>query len=177
MDASQYKDYVLIILFVKYLSDKEDDEDSLFTIPEGCRFSDFSKLKGEEGIGEAINKKLEAIKSANSMFLSKLVLPNFNDPAKLGKPKEMTDTLSKLIAAFESNDLDFSKNRSADDDILGDAYEYLMKNFAAESGKAKVSSIPLQKSAVLWPSCCILKNSVPLQQLYMIPHAAQVHCF
>lgn len=137
MDASQYKDYVLIILFVKYLSDKEDDEDSLFTIPEGCRFSDFSKLKGGEGIGEAINKKLEAIKSANSMFLSKLVLPNFNDPAKLGKPKEMTDTLSKLIAAFESNDLDFSKNRSADDDILGDAYEYLMKNFAAESGKSK----------------------------------------
>lgn len=137
MDASQYKDYVLIILFVKYLSDKEDDEDSLFTIPEGCRFSDFSELKGEEGIGEAINKKLEAIKSANSMFLSKLVLPNFNDPAKLGKPKEMTDTLSKLIAAFESSDLDFSKNRSADDDILGDAYEYLMKNFAAESGKSK----------------------------------------
>lgn len=137
MDASQYKDYVLIILFVKYLSDKEDDEDSLFTIPEGCRFSDFSKLKGEEGIGEAINKKLEAIKSANSMFLSKLVLPNFNDPAKLGKPKEMTDTLSKLIVAFESGDLDFSKNRSADDDILGDAYEYLMKNFAAESGKSK----------------------------------------
>lgn len=137
MDASQYKDYVLIILFVKYLSDKEDDEDSLFTIPEGCRFSDFSKLKGEEGIGESINKKLEAIKSANSMFLSKLVLPNFNDPAKLGKPKEMTDTLSKLIAAFESSDLDFSKNRSADDDILGDAYEYLMKNFAAESGKSK----------------------------------------
>lgn len=137
MDASQYKDYVLIILFVKYLSDKEDDEDSLFTIPDGCRFSDFSKLKGEEGIGEAINKKLEAIKAANSMFLSKLVLPNFNDPAKLGKPKEMTDTLSKLIAAFESSDLDFSKNRSADDDILGDAYEYLMKNFAAESGKSK----------------------------------------
>lgn len=137
MDASQYKDYVLIILFVKYLSDKEDDEDSLFTIPEGCRFSDFSKLKGEEGIGEEINKKLEAIKSANSMFLNKLVLPNFNDPAKLGKPKEMTDTLSKLIAAFESSDLDFSKNRSADDDILGDAYEYLMKNFAAESGKSK----------------------------------------
>ncbi len=137
MDASQYKDYVLIILFVKYLSDKGNDEDSLFTIPKGCRFSDFSKLKGEEGIGEEINKKLEAIKSANMMFLSKLVLPNFNDPAKLGKPKEMTDTLSKLIAAFETSDLDFSKNRSADDDILGDAYEYLMKNFAAESGKSK----------------------------------------
>lgn len=137
MDPSQYKDYVLIMLFVKYLTDKENDEDTLFTIPEGCHFSDFVNLKGKDGIGEAINKKLETIKAENSMFLSKLALPNFNDPAKLGKAKDMTATLSKLIAVFESSDLDFSKNRSADDDILGDAYEYLMKNFAAESGKSK----------------------------------------
>lgn len=137
MDASQYKDYVLMMLFVKYLSDKGNDEDSLFTIPSGCRFSDFVALKGDEGIGEAINKKLEAIKSENSIFLSKLALPNFNDPAKFGKAKDMTDTLSKLIAVFETDALDFSKNRSADDDILGDAYEYLMKNFAAQSGKSK----------------------------------------
>jgi len=137
MDASQYKDYVLIILFVKYFSDKENDEDSIFTIPDGCRFSDFVQLKERDNIGEEINKKLEAIKEANAMFLNKLALPNFNDPAKLGKPKDMRDTLSNLIAAFESEDLDFSKNRTADDDILGDAYEYLMKNFAAESGKSK----------------------------------------
>lgn len=137
MDASQYKDYVLMMLFVKYLSDKGNDENSLFTIPSGCRFSDFVALKGHDGIGEAINKKLEAIKSENSIFLSKLALPNFNDPAKFGKAKDMTDTLSKLIAVFETDALDFSKNRSADDDILGDAYEYLMKNFAAQSGKSK----------------------------------------
>ena len=137
MDASQYKDYVLILLFVKYLSDKEDDEDSMFTIPEGCRFSDFVALKGKDNIGESINKKLEAIKSENAMFLRKLSLPNFNDPNKLGSPKQMTDTLSKLVAVFEDSNLDFSRNRSADDDILGDAYEYLMKNFAAESGKSK----------------------------------------
>lgn len=137
MDASQYKDYVLIILFVKYFSDKENDEESIFTIPDGCRFSDFVQLKEQDNIGEEINKKLEAIKETNAMFLNKLALPNFNDPAKLGKPKEMRDTLSNLIAAFESEDLDFSKNRTADDDILGDAYEYLMKNFAAESGKSK----------------------------------------
>lgn len=136
MDASQYKDYVLIILFVKYLSDKEND-DTIFTIPDGCRFSDFVQLKEQDNIGEEINKKLEAIKEANAMFLNKLALPNFNDPAKLGKPKEMRDTLSNLIAAFESEDLDFSKNRTADDDILGDAYEYLMKNFAVDSGKSK----------------------------------------
>lgn len=117
MDASQYKDYVLMMLFVKYLSDKGNDENSLFTIPSGCRFSDFVALKGHDGIGEAINKKLEAIKSENSIFLSKLALPNFNDPAKFGKAKDMTDTLSKLIAVFETDALDFSKNRSADDDI------------------------------------------------------------
>lgn len=137
MDASQYKDYVLIMLFVKYTSDKEDDDETLFTIPKGCRFSDFVALKGSTDIGEAINKKLEAIKAENSMFLKKLALPNFNDPAKLGKPAEMTKTLSKLIGVFEDSNLDFSKNRSADDDILGDAYEYTMKNFAAESGKSK----------------------------------------
>lgn len=137
MDASQYKDYVLMMLFVKYLSDKGNNDDSLFIIPPGCNFSDFVALKGHEGIGEAINIKLEAIKNENTVFLSKLVLPNFNDPAKFGKPKEMTETLSKLIAVFETDALDFSKNRSADDDILGDAYEYLMKNFAAQSGKSK----------------------------------------
>ena len=137
MDASQYKDYVLMMLFVKYFSDKGRDEDSLFTIPPGCNFSDFVALKGQDKIGEAINIKLEKIKTDNSIFLKELVLPNFNDPAKFGKAKDMTDTLSKLIAVFETDALDFSKNRSADDDILGDAYEYLMKNFAAQSGKSK----------------------------------------
>lgn len=137
MDASQYKDYVLILLFVKYLSDKGKDADSIFIIPEGCDFKDFVALKQTDGIGEAINKKLEAIKSANSQMLAKIALPNFNDPVKLGSGSQMKTTLSKLIGVFEDSSLDFSKNRSADDDILGDAYEYLMKNFAAQSGKSK----------------------------------------
>lgn len=137
MDASQYKDYVLILLFVKYLSDKGNDIDSIFVIPEGCAFKDFVALKQTDGIGEAINKKLEAIKSANSQVLAKIALPNFNDPVKLGSGSQMKTTLSKLIGVFEDSSLDFSKNRSADDDILGDAYEYLMKNFAAQSGKSK----------------------------------------
>ncbi|MCD8297427.1 MAG: type I restriction-modification system subunit M, partial [Prevotella sp.] len=137
MDASQYKDYVLMMLFVKYLSDKKEDTDSLFIIPDGCLFSDFVALQGSADIGESINKKLEAIRSENLDLLGKLTLPNFNDPTKLGKPAEMARTLSRLIAVFDDSNLDFSKNRSADDDILGDAYEYLMKNFAAESGKSK----------------------------------------
>ena len=61
--------------------------------------------------------------------------PDFNDPAKLGSGKEMVDRLTALIAIFEDKSLDFSKNRADGDDILGDAYEYLMRNFATESGK------------------------------------------
>lgn len=136
MDASQYKDYVLMVLFIKYLSDK-DSPDSDFTIPEGCRFSDFVALKGNVHIGEEINKKFERIKEENAWIIGDLTLPNFNDPTKLGEGRTMVDTLSKLIGVFENDALDFSKNRAADDDLLGDAYEYLMKNFAAESGKSK----------------------------------------
>ena len=136
MDASQYKDYVLMVLFIKYLSDK-DSPDSDFTIPEGCRFSDFVALKGNAHIGEEINKKFERIKEENAWIIGDLTLPNFNDPTKLGEGRTMVDTLSKLIGVFENDALDFSKNRAADDDLLGDAYEYLMKNFAAESGKSK----------------------------------------
>ncbi len=137
MDASQYKDYVLIILFVKYLSDKAKRGESRLIIPEGCNFDDFVALKQDKEIGEKINTKLEKIKETNSRYIGKLALPNFNDPTKLGDGKTMIDTLSKLIAVFENKALDFSQNRAADDDLLGDAYEYLMKNFAAESGKSK----------------------------------------
>jgi len=139
MDASQYKDYVLMLLFVKYLSDKGDapDSDTLFVIPEGCRFSDFVALKQDKEIGDKINKKMEKIKEENNLFLGRITLPNFNDPTKLGSGKDMVKMLSDLIGVFEDSNLDFSQNRSADDDILGDAYEYLMKNFAVQSGKSK----------------------------------------
>ena len=137
MDASQYKDYVLMLLFVKYLNDRENAPGTIFVIPQGCRFEDFVKLKQTSDIGEQINKKLEKIKEANAQLLRKIVLPNFNDPNKFGAATQMKDTLSKLVAAFQSKDLDFSHNRTAAADILGDAYEYLMKNFAAQSGKSK----------------------------------------
>lgn len=137
MDASQYKDYVLIVLFVKYLSDKAGQPGFRLKVPEGCRFKDFVALKQDDNIGEKMNTKLEAIKEMNARQIGDLALPNFNDPAKLGSGRTMVDTLSKLIGVFENDALDFSHNRAADDDLLGDAYEYLMKNFAAESGKSK----------------------------------------
>lgn len=136
MDASQYKDYVLVILFVKYISDKSrNDPNFMIDIPAGCYFEDFVALKGHANIGEEINKKMAALSEANQ--LDGVFSADFDDEAKLGKGKDKVETLSGLVGIFQTSDLDFSKNRAADDDLIGDAYEYLMKNFATESGKSK----------------------------------------
>jgi type I restriction enzyme M protein len=135
MDASQYKDYVLVLLFIKYVSDKYAGQPyAPITIPPGASFKDMVALKGKSDIGDQINKKIIA-PLANANKLSDF--PDFNDAAKLGSGKEMVDRLTNLIAIFENPALDFSKNRAEGDDILGDAYEYLMRHFATESGKSK----------------------------------------
>lgn len=135
MDASQYKDYVLVLLFIKYVSDKYAGVPyAPITIPKGASFSDMVALKGKSDIGDQINKKIIA-PLANANKLSDM--PDFNDATKLGSGKEMVDRLTNLIAIFENKSLDFSKNRADGDDILGDAYEYLMRHFATESGKSK----------------------------------------
>jgi type I restriction enzyme M protein len=135
MDASQYKDYVLVMLFIKYISDKwAGQRYAPITIPEGAGFADMVKLKGNPDIGGLINTKILApLEEANHLS----DMPDFNDVTKLGSGKEMIDRLSNLIAIFENPALDFSKNKAEGDDILGDAYEYLMRHFAAESGKSK----------------------------------------
>ncbi len=135
MDASQYKDYVLVLLFVKYISDKYAGVlYAPITIPEGASFRDMVALKGKTDIGDQINKKiLGPLASANKLS----DMPDFNDDTKLGSGKDKVDTLTNLIAIFENPALDFSKNRAEGDDILGDAYEYLMRHFATESGKSK----------------------------------------
>ena len=135
MDASQYKDYVLVLLFIKYVSDKYSGQPfAPITIPEGASFKDMVALKGKSDIGDQINKKIIA-PLANANKLSDM--PDFNDTTKLGSGKEMVDRLTNLIAIFENKALDFSKNRADGDDLLGDAYEYLMRHFATESGKSK----------------------------------------
>ena len=135
MDASQYKDYVLVLLFIKYISDKYADQPyAPITVPQGASFRDLVALKGKPDIGDQINKKIIA-PLANANKLSDL--PDFNDANKLGSGKEMVERLTNLIAIFENKVLDFSRNRAEGDDILGDAYEYLMRHFATESGKSK----------------------------------------
>ena len=136
MDASQYKNYVLMILFVKYLSDKARKGETRLKVPEDCFFEDFVKLKNKTGMADLIDQKLTAIVEANSSYIKNMDIPKFDDE-KIGNDEDLTKMWSKLIGEFQRPELDFSKNRAADDDLLGDAYEYLMKNFAAESGKSK----------------------------------------
>ncbi len=135
MDASQYKDYILTLLFVKYVSDKaKADRDSLIDVPAGGSFDEMVALKGDKEIGDKINKIIAKLAEAND--LQKVIdQADFNDEEKLGRGKEMQDRLTKLVATF--SDLDFRRSKAEGDDLLGDAYEYLMRHFATESGKSK----------------------------------------
>ena len=135
MDASQYKDYVLTLLFMKYVSDKHaGDPGALIEVPAGGGFADMAKLKGDKEIGDRINMIIGLLAEANDLK-GVIDQADFNDESRLGAGKEMQDRLSKLVAIFER--LDFRANRAGGDDLLGDAYEYLMRHFATESGKSK----------------------------------------
>jgi type I restriction enzyme M protein len=137
MDASQYKDYVLVLLFVKYVSDKYSGQsDALIEVPAGGSFKDMLALKGDKEIGDKLNKIIARLAEANDLK-GVIDVADFNDSDKLGKGKDMQDRLSNLVAIFDTPGLNFSNNRAEGDDILGDAYEYLMRNFATESGKSK----------------------------------------
>ena len=140
MDASQYKDYVLFMLFIKYITDKYGDSTDFappVTIPKGASFKDMIALKGKSDIGDKINTQIiQPLIDANAR-LARTDFPDFNDPNKLGEGDAMVQRLTNLVGIFQKPELDFSQNRADHDDILGDAYEYLMRHFATESGKSK----------------------------------------
>ena len=137
MDASQYKDYVLVLLFVKYVSDKAASQKNyLLDVPKGGSFADMVALKGDKEIGDKMNKIISKLAKANDLT-GVIDVADFNDADKLGKGKDMVDRLSNLVAIFDNPSLDFRGNRAEGDDLLGDAYEYLMRHFATESGKSK----------------------------------------
>ncbi len=140
MDASQYKDYVLFMLFIKYVSDKYADYDGFeppIVIPKGASFADMVALTGDSDIGNKINTQvIQPLIDANSR-LARSDFPDFNDPAKLGDGEARVHRLGNLIAIFNDPKLDFAQNRAEHDDILGDAYEYLLRHFATQSGKSK----------------------------------------
>lgn len=134
MDASLYKDYVLTLLFLKYISDKSGTQSAIIQLPDGTHFNDIVKLKNTTEIGDNLNKIIAKIAEANGLK-GVIDVADFNNEDKLGKGKEMVERLSNLVGIFES--LDMSANGMDGDDLLGDAYEYLMRHFATESGKSK----------------------------------------
>lgn len=137
MDASQYKDYVLVLLFVKYVSDKAASQKNyLLDVPKGGSFADMVALKGDKEIGDKMNKIISKLADKNELK-GVIDVADWNDADKLGKGKDMVDRLSNLVAIFDNPALDFRGNRAEGDDLLGDAYEYLMRHFATESGKSK----------------------------------------
>lgn len=169
MDASQYKDYILTLLFVKYVTDKFKGEPYAdITVPEGGSFDDLVALKGDKNIGEKMDKVIAKLAEAEGNELRGVIdNAHFNDETKLGKGQEMVDKLTKLIAIFQRPEFDFSTNKAAGDDILGDAYEYLMRNFATESGKSKGQFYtPAEVSRILAKVIGIDKISSPNVSVY-----------
>ena len=128
------------MLFIKYVSDKYGDSDDFappVNIPKGASFKDMVALKGKPDIGDKINTQIiQPLIDANTR-LARSDFPDFNDSNKLGDGAQKVEKLGNLIAIFENPALDFSQNRAENDDILGDAYEYLMRHFASQSGKSK----------------------------------------
>ena len=165
MDASQYKDYVLTMLFMKYVSDKaKHDTFAMIDVPEGASFDDMVALKGKPNIGEGIDKIIARLAEENDLK-SVIDIAEFNDEDKLGKGKEMVDRLSKLVAIFE--DIDLSGNRADGDDLLGDAYEFLMRHFATESGKSKGQFYtPAEVSRVVASVAGVRRATSPRQTVY-----------
>lgn len=94
------------------------------------------ELKGNAEIGDLINKQIVA-PLAEACALNVKAMPDFNDSTKLGDGQEKVDRLTDLIAIFQRPELDFSNHLANGDDLLGDAFEYLMGHFASESGKSK----------------------------------------
>jgi type I restriction enzyme M protein len=170
MDASQYKDYVLALLFIKYVSDKYAGVPfAPITIPEGATFRDMVALKGNPEIGDKVNKLIfEKIRDANKMT----DFADFNDDNKLGTGKDKVDRITNLISIFDRDELDFSKNRADDDDLLGDAYEFLMRHFATESGKSKGQFYtPSEVSRVLSKILGISKSTITASTSFYDPTA------
>ncbi|GAA8504188.1 type I restriction-modification system subunit M [Helicobacter pylori] len=139
MDASEYKNYVLNLLFLKYISDKARNDaknhiESAIEVPKGCFYEDILALEGDKQIGDKLNKIIAKIAERNQLE-GVIDSVDFNDNTKLGEGKAMIDTLSNLVKIFA--DLSLGAHGALDDDLLGDAYEYLMRHFASESGKSK----------------------------------------
>lgn len=156
IDASEYKNYLLVMLFVKYVSDvwnehydllKEqygDDRERIlrrlererFVLPSGCRFDDLYRQRNETNLGDIINKALEKIEESNKTKLSGVFRNiDFNSESNLGQTRERNVRLKMLLEDFANSKLDLRPSRIGNLDVIGNAYEYLIGKFAAGAGK------------------------------------------
>ena len=156
IDPSDYKNYILTLLFVKYLSDarqakREEYEEKYggdptrieramsrerFAIPEDCTFDYLYTHRNDADIGQTINTVLEAIEDANKAKLHNVFRNiDFNSEAKLGQTRQRNQRLKTLLEDFASKKLDLRPARVGHMDIVGDVYEYLIARFAAQAGK------------------------------------------
>ncbi len=156
VDPSIYKDYVLTMLFVKYISDVWQEhydsykeqygehpeliakmlENERFQLPEKARFSTLYKHRQQPGNGERIDKALHAIEEANLSKLGDVFQDITFNSNKLGEEEQKNEILRHVLEDFAHPDLDLSPTKVGKLDIIGNAYEYLIKNFASTSGKS-----------------------------------------
>jgi len=165
MDASQYKNYVLVLLFMKYVSDKKDP---IIEYPPESTFYDMLKYRGKPEIGDKINKIIGTFAKVNGLTgIIDTSDNDFENEEKLGRGKEKIEKLSNLLEIFNKQTLDFSKNKAEGDDLLGDAYEYLMRHFATESGKSKGQFYtPSEVSRIIAKVIDISKSKSQSETLY-----------
>lgn len=156
IDPSEYKNYILVFLFVKYLSDVwkdryeqykslfDGDEVRIarrmsrerFVMPPECDFDFIYSNRNDNNIGEIINMALEKIEDANKTKLEGVFRNiDFNSEASLGQTKERNKRLKNLIEDFADPRLDLRPSKTGNHDIIGNSYEYLISNFASDAGK------------------------------------------
>ena len=156
VDPSIYKDFILTMLFLKYISDVyQDDYDKLvtqhgdnpdlikammakqrFVLPEGASFWDCYKKRHEAGNGQRIDQALHAIEEANGTKLKNVFQDISFNTDKLGQEKQKNEILRHILEDFGKDILNLRPSRVGSLDIIGNAYEYLIKHFAAGSGKS-----------------------------------------
>lgn len=155
IDAAGYKDYILVMLFVKYISDVWKDhyteyqkqygnddtrirrklERERFLLPKGASFYDLYESRAENDIGDRINKALDAIETANKVKLEGVFRNiDFNSEANLGKTKDRNRRLKLLLEDFNKPQLDMSPSRVSED-VIGNTYIYMIERFASDAGK------------------------------------------
>ncbi len=156
VDEAEYKNYILVMLFIKYLSDVWQDryeeikkkfggdeerirrrmERERFRLPDGCSFQEIYSQRNRDNLGEIINIALENIEEANKAKLEGVFRNiDYNSEANLGKTKERNVRLKNLLDDFNDRRLDLRPSRVGNPDVIGNAYEYLIGKFAAGAGK------------------------------------------